>query len=249
MEENVNVERENGRAADQLRPISLKKGIAPAADGSVLISCGRTQVLCAASIDEAIPGWMRAQNLEQGWLTAEYSLLPCSTSPRARREVTAGKVGGRTQEIQRLIGRSLRAVVDMKKLGKRTIWVDCDVIQADGGTRTAAITGGFVAVRMAVNKLLAGGVITEDPISEGLAAISVGVVQGVPVLDLDYSEDCGADVDMNVVMTSSGQFVEVQGSAEGQPFSKTHLDEMLQLAQQGIAELWTLQAAAVAEGG
>ncbi len=239
--------REDGRTVGQIRPVKLKKNIAPASTGSVLISVGDTQVICSAGVEESIPPWMRAKNVEGGWLSAEYSLMPCSTSPRSRRESTSGKVSGRTQEIQRLIGRSLRASVDLKKLGKRTVWIDCDVLQADGGTRTASITGGWMALRLAVNRLLQQGLLTEDPIREAMASVSVGVVRGVPMLDLNYQEDCGADVDMNVVMTESGRFVEVQGSAEGDPFSEKALNAMLKLAKAGIRDLLEKQQAFLAK--
>jgi ribonuclease PH len=229
--------RADGRNADELRKVTLRRHPAPAAKGSVLISMGNTRVICAASVDENVPRWMRAQKIEGGWITAEYSMLPYSTPDRTRREVNAGKVGGRTQEIQRMIGRSLRAVVDLKALGPRTIWVDCDVLQADGGTRTASITGGFVAMRMAVRKLLKDGLLEEDPIREYVAAVSVGMVDGKPVLDLDYREDFAAEVDMNAVITESGRFVELQGTAESAPFSGTRLNQMLKLARQGIEAL------------
>jgi len=235
--------RADGRLANEIRPVTFQKNIAPATDGSVLISVGNTQVICSVGIEENIPRWMRAQNMTSGWLTAEYRMMPCSTNPRSQRESPGGKLGGRTQEIQRLIGRSLRAVVDMEKLGKRTIWIDCDVLQADGGTRTASITGGFVALRLAIDKLLQAGTLESDPIIESLAAVSVGVVDGAPVLDLDYPEDYRAEVDMNVVMTESGRFVELQGSAEGEPFSSTCLQEMITLAQKGIDDLLNAQRA------
>jgi ribonuclease PH len=230
-------ERADGRKTDELRPVKMRKQIAPAAAGSVLVSMGRTQVICGASIDRGVPRWMRAQNISGGWVTAEYSMLPYATSDRSRREASRGRLGGRTQEIQRLIGRSLRAVVDLEKLGKRTIWIDCDVLQADGGTRTAAVTGGFVALRRAVNGLLKAGALEEDPIKEAVAAVSVGVVDDVPLLDLAYVEDVAAEVDMNVVMTASGRFVELQGTAEEKPFSGTRLQEMLRMARKGITEL------------
>jgi ribonuclease PH len=229
--------REDGRKEDELRPVKFKKDMAPAAAGSVLIKMGHTQVLCAASVEETVPRWKRVQKVPGGWITAEYSLLPYATKGRTRREASMGKVGGRTQEIQRLIGRSLRAVVDLEALGNRTIWVDCDVLEADGGTRTAAVTGGFVALKMAINKLLEQGLLKADPVTEAIAAVSVGVVEGTPVLDLNYTEDFAADVDMNVVMTASGKFVEVQGTAEEQPFSKTTMQELLRLAEKGIKSL------------
>jgi len=233
--------RSDGRAEDELRAVSFREGIASACPGSVLISMGNTQVICAASVDDDVPRWMRAQGVEGGWITAEYSMLPYSTSERSRRESTAGKVGGRTMEIQRLIGRSLRAVVDMAALGRHTIWLDCDVLQADGGTRTASITGAYVAMRLAVNQLLHDGRLDRDPVRESVAAISVGVVDGKPLLDLCYVEDVAAEVDMNVVMTAAGKFVEIQGTAETEPFSKAALDEMQRLAASGIKELTVLQ--------
>ena len=233
--------RSDGRAEDELRVVSFREGIASACPGSVLISMGNTQVICAASVDDDVPRWMRAQGVEGGWITAEYSMLPYSTSERSRRESTAGKVGGRTMEIQRLIGRSLRAVVDMVALGRHTIWLDCDVLQADGGTRTASITGAYVAMRLAVNQLLHDGRLDRDPVRESVAAISVGVVDGKPLLDLCYVEDVAAEVDMNVVMTAAGKFVEIQGTAETEPFSKAALDKMQHLAASGIKELTVLQ--------
>lgn len=231
----------DGRAEDDLRPVSLREGIAKASSGSVLMEMGNTQVICAASVDEDIPRWMRAQNVEGGWVTAEYSMLPYSTSDRSRRESTAGKVGGRTMEIQRLIGRSLRAVVDLKALGKRTVWLDCDVLQADGGTRTASITGAYVALRLAVEELLRQGRLDEDPIRDSVAAVSVGVVDGCPLLDLCYVEDVTAEVDMNVVMTGAGQYVEIQGTAESEPFSPDVLGELQRLAAVGIGQLTEIQ--------
>ncbi len=233
--------RSDGRAEDELRAVSFREGIASSCPGSVLISMGNTQVICAASVDDDVPRWMRAQGVEGGWITAEYSMLPYSTSERSRRESTAGKVGGRTMEIQRLIGRSLRAVVDMVALGRHTIWLDCDVLQADGGTRTASITGAYVAMRLAVNQLLHDGRLDRDPVRESVAAISVGVVDGKPLLDLCYVEDVAAEVDMNVVMTADGKFVEIQGTAETEPFSKAALDKMQHLAASGIKELTVLQ--------
>ena len=231
----------SGRAADSLRHITLTPNFLPHTDGSVLIECGHTKIICTASIDENVPPFLRGK--EQGWVTAEYGMLPASTASRMRREAAAGKQSGRTQEIQRLIGRSLRAVVDMAKLGERQILIDCDVIQADGGTRTASITGAFVALQMAVNKLLSDGRITENPIREAVAAVSVGVVGGVPMLDLDYNEDSNCDTDMNVVMTGKGGFVEIQGTAEGTPFSTDELNALLTLAKKGIAELSQMQKA------
>ena len=239
--------RPGGRAADHLRQVKLKKGVARAANGSVMISMGNTQVVCGASVEGSVPPWMRRQKVSGGWVTAEYSMLPYSTSPRSRREATAGRVGGRTMEIQRLIGRSLRAVIDLDALGERTIWVDCDVMQADGGTRTASITGGFVALRLAVNRLLRQGVLDADPVLDSVAAVSVGVVEGIPMLDLCYEEDVSAEVDMNVVMTGTGKFVEIQGTAESKPFSRTMLNKLQALAAGGIQELISLQDRATEE--
>lgn len=224
-----------GRAADQLRPVSITPHFLPHADGSALIACGNTKVICTASIDESVPPFLRGKN--QGWVTAEYGMLPASTASRMRREAAQGKQSGRTQEIQRLIGRSLRAAVDLSRLGERQILIDCDVIQADGGTRTASITGAFVALQIAVEKLLSDGLIGENPIREAVAAVSAGVVGGVPLLDLDYPEDSGCDSDVNIAMTASGKIIEIQGTAEGAPFSLDELGKLIALAQKGIAEL------------
>lgn len=233
--------RSDGRALDQLREVGFEIDIAPAAKGSVLVRMGRTRVVCAVSVEERVPRWMQAQKVPGGWLTGEYSMLPYSTPDRASRESSRGKVSGRTQEIQRLIGRSLRAVVDLEALGARTLWVDCDVLEADGGTRTASITGAFVALRLAVNRLIAEELLQEDPIRESVAAISVGIVNGVPMLDLCYEEDLAASVDMNVVVTGSGRYVEVQGTAEGTPYSRQELDALLALADKGVSELTEAQ--------
>jgi ribonuclease PH len=237
--------RPDGRAADELRPITFERDFTDMADGSVLVGFGRTRVLCTASVDEDVPRWMKGKG--KGWVTAEYSMLPGSSPERIRREVKDGKPSGRTQEIQRLIGRSLRAVVDMKALGERQVLVDCDVLQADGGTRTASICGGWVALHDACSRLIARGAIATHPVVEPCAAISVGVVDGTPVLDLPYVEDSTAEVDMNVVMTGAGAFVEVQGTAEGQPFSRAHLEELLVLAEGGIGQIMELQRAVVAD--
>ena len=234
--------RADGRAPDELRTIRFIPDPAPAAAGSVLVEFGRTRVICGASIEDGVPRWMRAQNVTGGWLTAEYSILPYATKPRSSRESSTGKVSGRTQEIQRLIGRSLRAVTDLDRLGERTIWIDCDVLEADGGTRTASVTGAWVALRRAVNKLLKEGALKEDPLREAVAAVSVGIVEGRPLLDLCYTEDLAAAVDMNVVMTASGRFVEVQGTAEEQPYSREELDAMLALAAKGIRKLLKAQS-------
>ncbi len=232
------------RAADALRPIKLTPHFLPHTDGSVLIECGHTKVICTATIDENVPPFLRGKG--QGWVTAEYGMLPASTASRMRREATAGKQSGRTQEIQRLIGRSLRAVVDMEKLGERQILIDCDVIQADGGTRTASITGAFIALSLAIQKLLQQGILSDNPLMDSVAAVSVGVVGGVPLLDLDYPEDSGCDSDVNMVMTGSGKIIEIQGTAEGAPFSFDELNTLMQLAAKGIAELSALQRQALA---
>ncbi len=231
------VQRTDGRAEDEIRPVVFHKDFAKAAKGSVLVEMGRTRVLCGATVQENIPRWMQQQKVEGGWVTAEYSMLPYASSERKSRESSMGRVEGRTQEIQRLIGRSLRAVMDLKSLGRRTIWVDCDVIEADGGTRTAAVTGGYVALRLAVNRLLREGALEVDPVREAVAAVSAGVVEGAPLLDLCYTEDLAAEVDMNVVMTASNRFVEIQGTAESDPYTKTALTRMMQLAQAGIERL------------
>ncbi len=236
--------RSGGRAADQLRPVRLTRGFTIHAEGSVLVEFGNTRVLCTASVEERVPPHKRGSG--EGWVTAEYGMLPRATHTRSDREAARGKQSGRTQEIQRLIGRSMRAVFDLKLLGERTIQLDCDVLQADGGTRTAAITGAFVAAQDAVNKLLAAGKLTASPIITPVAAISVGVVQGTPLLDLEYTEDSACDTDMNVVMTGAGRFVEVQGTAEGAAFSRAEMDTMLSLAEKGILELMALQRAALA---
>jgi ribonuclease PH len=234
--------RNQGRQANQLRPVRITRGYTIHAEGSVLIEFGNTKVLCTASVEEKVPGHKRGSG--EGWVTAEYGMLPRATHTRGDREAARGKQSGRTQEIQRLIGRSLRAVFDLKKLGERTIHLDCDVIQADGGTRTAAITGAFVAARDAVNWLLAQGKINESPIASQVAAISVGIVEGTPLLDLEYTEDSACDTDMNVVMTGAGHFVEVQGTAEGVAFTRAEMDALLALAEKGITELMAAQNAA-----
>jgi ribonuclease PH len=226
-----------------MRDVSITRGYTKHAEGSVLIAFGDTKVLCTASVEERVPGFLKGKG--QGWLTAEYGMLPRSTHTRSDREAARGKQSGRTQEIQRLIGRSLRAVTNLTALGERTIQLDCDVLQADGGTRTAAITGSFVALHDAIATLLKGGLIPASPIRDHIAAVSVGVVGGVPVLDLDYPEDSSCDTDMNVVMTGSNGFVEVQGTAEGAPFSRLEMDRLLALAELGIGELITKQKAAL----
>ena len=231
--------RSGGRAANALRPVRFTRGYTIHAEGSVLVEFGHTRVLCTASVEDKVPPHKRGSG--EGWVTAEYGMLPRTTHTRGDREAARGKQSGRTQEIQRLIGRSLRAVFDLKKLGERTIHLDCDVIQADGGTRTAAITGAFVAAQDAVNQLLASGKLSESPIIDHVAAISVGMVQGTPLLDLEYTEDVSCDTDMNVVMTGAGNFVEVQGTAEGAAFSRKEMDALLALAEKGIRELVLLQ--------
>ena len=238
--------RPSKRNPDQLRDVTITRNYTKHAEGSVLVACGDTKVICTASIDEKVPPFLRGK--AQGWTTAEYGMLPRSTNTRIDREAARGKQTGRTQEIQRLIGRSLRAVVDLKVLGERTIQINCDVIQADGGTRTASITGAFVALHDAVSFLLKEGRIKESPLRDFVAAVSVGVYQGVPVLDLDYAEDSGCDTDMNIVMTGSGGFVEVQGTAEGTPFSRAEMEAMLDLGQNGIAQLVSKQKAALGMG-
>jgi len=233
------------RSANQLRQIRITRRYIKHAEGAVLIECGDTKVICTASVEERVPPHKRGSG--EGWVTAEYGMLPRSTGERMGREAARGKQSGRTQEIQRLIGRSLRAVVDLKKLGERTVQIDCDVIQADGGTRTASITGAFVALHDAISGLLEKGLLAETPLKDFVAAISVGIYQGTPVLDLDYLEDSACDTDMNVVMLGSGHFVEVQGTAEGHPFSRDEMDTLLELAKGGIAELVELQRSALKE--
>jgi ribonuclease PH len=235
------VARRDGREIDELRPVELVRDYTEFASGSILAVMGKTKVLCTASVDEDTPRWMRGSG--KGWVTAEYSLLPGSSGERVSREAARGRQSGRTHEIQRLIGRSLRSACDMVKLGERQVILDCDVLQADGGTRTAAITGAYVALHDALTRLVQQGVISTHPLSDPVAAVSVGVVAGVCMLDLDYSEDSTAEVDMNVVMTGSGRFIEVQGTAEGTPFARTELDELLALASGGIASLVATQAA------
>jgi ribonuclease PH len=236
--------RPDGRSATQLRPVKLTRGWLDHAEGSVLVEFGGTRVLCAASVQEDVPRWRRGSGL--GWVTAEYAMLPRATNTRGERESVKGRLGGRTMEISRLVGRSLRACVDAKALGDNTITIDCDVLQADGGTRTAAITGAFVAAQDAVAKLLAAGKIAASPIRSHVAAISVGIVQGTPLLDLEYVEDSACDTDMNVVMTGAGHYVEVQGTAEGAAFSREEMNALLALAEKGIAELTVLQTQALA---
>ena len=228
-----------GRLRDQLRPISFQRQFTKYAEGSVLVCCGETKVLCNASVEERVPPFMRGQG--RGWVTAEYSMLPRATHTRSMREAAKGKISGRTQEIQRLIGRSLRAITDLESLGEITVQIDCDVLQADGGTRTASITGAYIALHDALSGLVERGVLKKMPLKDSVAAISVGIVAGQPLLDLDYSEDSNADVDMNFVITGSGKFVEVQGTAEEEPFSLDELDKLRDLALQGCAQLADLQ--------
>jgi ribonuclease PH len=237
--------RRDGREPDDLRPLSFERDYTSFAAGSVLVSMGRTRVLCTASVAERVPPWMRGSG--KGWVTAEYSMLPGSSAERVEREAARGKQSGRTQEIQRLIGRSLRSVTDLVAMGETQITVDCDVLQADGGTRTASICGGYVALHDAFSRLVKQGVMPVHPVTEGCAAVSVGIIDALPLLDLEYSEDVRAEVDMNVVMTSSARFVEVQGTAEGAPFSRSELDELLALAEHGIARILDAQVAVLAE--
>ena len=237
------LERSGLRAANQLRPVRITRGYTIHAEGSVLVEFGHTRVLCTASVEEKVPGHQKGSG--EGWVTAEYGMLPRATHTRGDREAARGKQSGRTQEIQRLIGRSLRAVFDLKKLGERSIHLDCDVLQADGGTRTAAITGAFVAAQDAVNWLIAQGKLQASPIKDHVAAVSVGIVQGTPLLDLEYTEDSACDTDMNVVMTGAGNFVEVQGTAEGAAFTRDEMNQLLALAELGIGELVQLQREAL----
>jgi len=236
--------RSDNRTPEQMRPVHLTPDFIHTAEGSVLIELGNTRVVCTATVDEVVPAWMR--NSGKGWVTAEYGMLPRATLTRTAREATRGRVGGRTHEIQRLIGRSLRAVVDRKRLGERTLWIDCDVLQADGGTRTASITGAYVALVLALRKLVQYGNLKSLPVTEAVAATSVGILRGEPILDLCYEEDSSAEVDMNVVMTASGRFVELQATAEKTPFDDRQLEQMVALARRGIAELFEIQKAALA---
>jgi len=241
-------QRHDGRANDQLRTIRFQNNIAPHASGSTLIEWGDTRVICGVSIEESVPRWMQAQGVEGGWITAEYSMLPYSTLDRKRRDISRGKLDGRSTEIQRLIGRSLRAALDLKKMGSRTIWIDCDVLQADGGTRTASITGAFVALSIAVNKLINDGLILESPFLDPIAAVSVGIVDGQALLDLCYVEDVAAEVDMNLVMTSTGKYIEVQGTGEEATFTGDQLTQMLAFGKHGVDELAKLQQSAIDAG-
>ncbi len=233
--------RHDKRHADEIRRFRIRKNFAPGATGSVLVETGCTRVICAVMVEDSVPRWMREQKVSGGWLTAEYSMLPYSTQDRKPRDISKGKLDGRSQEIQRLIGRSMRAVVDLEKLGARTLWIDCDVLQADGGTRTAAITGAYVALELAFLRLMKAKKLKENPIREAVAAVSVGIVNGHPVLDLDYIEDKDASVDMNVVMTASGRFIEIQGSGEESTFSEKEMEQMLALARKGVGDLIAAQ--------
>lgn len=233
--------RVDGRGAGELRPIQFQNHIAPNAAGSTLISCGNTRVICGVTIDEGVPRWMKEQGVVGGWITAEYSMLPYSTLQRKQRDSTKGKVEGRSQEIQRLIGRAIRTAVDLEKLGPRTIWIDCDVLQADGGTRTAAITGSFVALSLAIKKLMDAGALKETPIVNAVAAVSVGMVKGQVLADLCYTEDAEAEVDMNLVMTAKGEFVEIQGSGEESTFTGEQLNAMLACGSQAVNQLLEFQ--------
>jgi ribonuclease PH len=239
-------ERADGRKADELRPISFEPDFAPHATGSVLVRYGSTQVICAATIEPGVPSWMKQQGVKGGWLTAEYSMLPYSTHERKPRDINKGRLDGRTVEIQRLIGRSLRAAIDLERLGQNTLWIDCDVLQADGGTRTAAISGAYVASRLAVQKLLDLGRLKESPLTDSVAAVSAGLFEGKAYLDLAYLEDKDAQVDFNIVMTGQGRFVEVQGTGEEATFTQAQLDELLALAQKGLREISSMQVAFLA---
>jgi ribonuclease PH len=238
--------RADGRRADELRPIRFQNGIAPNATGSTLIEWGQTRVICGVTVEEIVPRWMKDQGVTGGWITAEYSMLPYSTLQRKQRDSSKGKIDGRSQEIQRLIGRSLRAAIDLDVLGSRTIWVDCDVLQADGGTRTAAITGAFVALSLAVKRLIAEGKVAKNPMLHPVAAVSAGVVNGQAVLDLCYTEDVAAAVDMNLVMNGAGEFIELQGNGEEATFSEAQLASLLALGKGGVRRLLELQQAALA---
>ena len=237
--------RPDGRQNDEMRELTFTPNVAPHASGSVLVSFGNTRVICAATIEESVPGWMRYQKVEGGWLTAEYSMLPYSTHDRKRRDISSGRLDGRSSEIQRLIGRSLRAVVDLKKLGSRTIWLDCDVLQADGGTRTASITGGCVAIAIAINKLMSAGKLNDFPMKSLISAISCGVYEGEVVLDLNYPEDKAATVDSNLVMTESLQFVEMQMSGEEATFTDEQMMEMVKMGKKGCSEITAKQKEAI----
>ena len=240
--------RVDGRRADQLRPLRFQNHIAPYATGSTLIEWGNTRVICGVTVEEMVPKWMKEQNVSGGWITAEDSMLPYSTLPRKQRDIARGKIDGRSQEIQRLIGRAMRAAVNLERVGPRTFWIDCDVLQADGGTRTAAITGGFVALSLAVKKLLAEGKLTEDPALQPVAAVSVGLVNQEPLLDLCYAEDAAAAVDLNLAMNGAGEFIELQATGEEATFSETQLAALLALGKAGLRQLLAAQQATLAAG-
>lgn len=237
----------DSRRPDQIRPIRFQNGIAPYATGSTLVEWGNTRVICGVTVEETVPRWMKEQNVTGGWITAEYSMLPYSTLQRKQRDITKGKIDGRSQEIQRLIGRAMRAAINLEKIGPRTIWVDCDVLQADGGTRTAAITGSYVALALAVRKLTADRKLAENPLLSAVAAVSVGIIAGEAMLDLCYVEDVAAAVDMNVVMTAAGEFIEVQGTGEESTFTRGQLDMLLEFGRLGIRQLLDAQNRALAE--
>ncbi len=241
----VSAMRVDGRWPDQLRPVRFVNHIAPHATGSTLVEWGNTRVICGVTVEDSVPRWMKEQSVTGGWITAEYSMLPYSTLQRKQRDITRGKIDGRSQEIQRLIGRAMRAAIDLEKLGTRTIWVDCDVLQADGGTRTAAITGAYVALALAIQKMIGNGKLLEDPMSNAVAAVSVGVVDKQPLLDLCYTEDAAAAVDLNLVMNAAGEFIELQGTGEESTFSDTQLADMLALGRGGIRELLAAQQTAL----
>jgi len=237
--------RVDGRRPDQLRPVRFSNHVAPYATGSTLVEFGSTRVICGVTVEETVPRWMKEQNVSGGWITAEYSMLPYSTLQRKQRDITKGKIDGRSQEIQRLIGRAMRAALDLEKLGPRTIWVDCDVLQADGGTRTAAITGSYVALSLAVKKLMAEQKLAQNPLLQAVAAVSVGLVDHRPLLDLCYTEDVAASVDLNLVMTATGEFIELQGTGEEATFNEKQLNALLALGKAGINELLVAQQAAL----
>jgi ribonuclease PH len=243
----ISAARCDGRWPDQLRPLRFQNHIAPHATGSTLVEWGNTRVICGVTVEDSVPRWMKEQSVTGGWITAEYSMLPYSTLQRKQRDITKGKIDGRSQEIQRLIGRAMRAAIDLEAIGTRTIWVDCDVLQADGGTRTAAITGAFVALSLAIRKMIAEGKLLEDPMMHAVAAVSVGIVEQKPLLDLCYVEDAAAEVDLNLVMNAAGEFIELQGTGEEATFSESQLSEMLRLGKEGIRELLLAQQAALTE--
>ena len=241
--------RADGRSPAQLRPIRFQNHIAPHATGSTLIEWGNTRVICGVTVEDSVPRWMKEQSVSGGWITAEYSMLPYSTLQRKQRDITKGKIDGRSQEIQRLIGRAMRAAIDLEKLGARTIWIDCDVLQADGGTRTAAITGAYVALSLAVKKMISEGKLAASPMLKAVAAVSIGIVNDQALLDLCYTEDVAASVDLNLVMNAAGDFIELQGTGEEATFSEAQLAEMLALGRAGIADLLALQQAAISSPG